>query len=94
MNLTLKEFRNLMDLYSTGSLKNDDLIFENTIVPISSVIEAVTIHEDTSYELDEKKYLIKNIYETLVDPHPVLMEEQIMINSMKRNKYTPKKKKD
>lgn len=82
MNLTLKEFGKLVDLYRDNSLSNEDLIYQNVIVPMSAIIQAVSILEDTAYEFGEKKYLIKGIYDTLVDPVPVSMEEQIMSDAI------------
>lgn len=86
MNLTLKEFRKLVDLYRDNSLENEDLIYQNVIVPMSAIIQAVSILEDTAYEFGEKNYLIKGIYDTLVDPTSISMEEQIMSDAIKERK--------
>ena len=92
MDLTLTEFKKLIDLYINDSLSDADLVFQDLIVPISAVIEAATILED-SYEVEEKNYLIKNIYETLVDPHPIPMEAQILQDAIDRKMKNHNKRK-
>ena len=63
MTLTIVEFRKLMSLYQNDSLTEENLIFQNAVVPIDAVIQAVSIAEDSSIDSDEKYYLIKGIYE-------------------------------
>ena len=75
MTLTFSEFKNLISMYKNNTLTEETLIFENCIVPIGAVIQAAAISED-SIEGDEKHYLIKSIYDKLVDPHPISPEEE------------------
>lgn len=63
MTLTIAEFRKLMSLYQNDSLTEENLIFQNAVVPIDAVIQAVSIAEDSSIDSDDKYYLIKDIYE-------------------------------
>ena len=63
MTLTIAEFRKLMSLYQNDSLTEENLIFQNAVVPIDALIQAVSIAEDSSIDSDEKYYLIKGIYE-------------------------------
>ncbi len=55
----------MLALYKQNSLTEDDLIYRNAIVPLDAVIQAVSILEDSSYESNEKNYLIRNIYEEI-----------------------------
>lgn len=71
MTLTLAEFKNLIKLYKHDSLHEEQLVYENCIVPIGAVIQAASISED-SIDGKEKQYQIRRIYDTLVDPHPII----------------------
>lgn len=77
MDFTLTEFRKLIRLYKKNSLREENLIYNNCAVPISAVIQAVSITED-SYEPDEMDYLIKDIFETIVNPNPSPIEFKMM----------------
>ncbi len=71
MTLTFTVFKQLISLYKNNSLNEEQLVYENCIVPIGAVIQATTISED-SIDEDEKQYQIRRIYDTLVDPHPTI----------------------
>ncbi|GEM_PF-6430309 len=82
MNLTLGEFWSLIALYRKGELSEEEMIRRNPTVPMHAIIEAASILEDSSYEQGEKLYLVKSIYEEIVNPTPVPIEV-LMFNEKK-----------
>lgn len=62
MELTFAEFKKLISLYQKNLLTNENLVYEDLIVPFSSVVEVASIYEDSTIDIDEKNYLVEKCF--------------------------------